>query len=246
MINLFIEKRGGLLSNKMRKEVLWAACRWNHPDVAALVLESGDVDVFTSQSFATGLQGRTCALWVAAEYNSIACVELVFKSCQPSDVQELKAKTAIKAAFQIAATAQHLEILKLILPYETRLSLSEQFLLAATVDSGIATMEAFHGPDCLQSNGNVLATDTAWRGTIPSIGSEALRLATEWLCPSNVDLLLKRGVRPTSKLFAGLAKTDQEVIALQAIGEMLERRGYELSSSTSIESSGIGEGQCRP
>jgi hypothetical protein len=66
-------------------------------------------------------------------------------------------------------------------------------------------MEAFYGPECIQRNGDVPAADTAWRGKVPSVGGEALRLAVWSLSPSNVELLMKRGVRPTGKLSAGSA-----------------------------------------
>ena len=226
LVHLFIEKREGFLSHRMRKEVLWAACRWNHHDVAALVLKSGDADVFTSQSFATGLQLRTCALWVAAEYNSITCVELMFATCRPSDLQKLETKTRIASALRIAAKNNHLDMMRLILPHETCLSFSEQFLLAATVDGGIAAMEAFRGPDCLQSIGDLPAADTARRHRITFVGGEALRLAVNYLCPSNVEVLMKRGVRTTSALSTGSAKSEKEVDALKAIQGVLERWGY--------------------
>jgi hypothetical protein len=205
LVDLFIEKREGLLSREMRKEVLWGACRWNDHNLATLVLERGDVDLFTSQSFLTGRQFHRCGLTIAAEHNSIACVELIFRTCRPSDLENPQVTQRIESAFRIAAKNRYLRMLRLLLPYGTHLSFSKQFLWAARVDGGIAAMEAFYGPECIQRNGDVPAADTAWRGKVHSVGGEALRLAVWSLSPSNVELLMKRGVRPTGKLSAGSA-----------------------------------------
>ena len=227
MVNLLLLHCSNSPSKAIRKEIFCGACRTNDVELAALALEHGVVDLYWFSNFVSTNRNQRCPLTIAADSDSVDCLKFILKT-SPPDTDTTKVAHNFEYAFKSACTNKSVEMIRVLLPYQSYLSFSEVYMLCAEVDGGVAAMEEQYGEDCLATRGQRPAADTVWRGNVTTVGGEALRQSVLHLNAKNVELLLSRGAVPTDALKVCSTKTEEDKIALATIKNLLEAQGHHI------------------
>lgn len=208
-----------------RNEIFHYACRTNELSIATEILHMGSVNMFADCKSHPALISRECALTAAAHGDSVDCVRLILETTisDPNDFSFQQ--KMIARAFAYAANQGSLELLRLILPHETKYTLPECYLYAAKVNGGLRLCDDLYGPPNLSRDVKLHLGGILRSGVL---GTATMRVAIEALAHENVGYLLTKDVIPPRNAELRETKTEKETAAWEKIHLMLTEHGHSL------------------